>query len=355
MNIVTPIDCYTGYGITGYNIWKNLFDKDETTTLFNINNPNLEPGWDHSGVLKSIKNQEHFDKTQPVLKVWHQYDLLTRPIGTSKYGALSFFEIDNITNKEKICYESVDLIITPSSWAKQILLNHNIKTPIEIIPQGVDTKIFDHEIPEDKMVDKYVFINIGKWEKRKGHDVLIEIFNKAFEDDDNVELWMVNHNPFLTKDKLSQWHQLYLGSKLKNKIRIFPRIATQKQLSKIMGYSDCGIFPSRGEGWNNEAIEMMAMNKPLIITNYSAHTQYCTKDNAYLIDIHKLEPAKDDMWFDGYGNWASIEDNEIDQAIEYMRYVYKNNIKTNPNGLSTAQNHSWNKTINSIEEKLINN
>lgn len=354
MNIVTAIDCYTGYGITGYNIWKNLYDTDPSTTLFNISNPNLEPNWDHKGVLKSIKQQETFDKNSPVLKVWHQYDLLTRPIGTSKYGALSFFETDNITPKERTCYESVDLIITPSQWAKDILLTHNIKTPIEVVAQGVDTNIFDAEIPEDKIKDNYIFINIGKWEKRKGHDVLVEIFNKAFEENDNVELWMVNHNPFLSKDQVSKWYQLYADSKLRNKIRIFPRIPTQKNLSKIMGYSDCGIFPSRGEGWNNEAIEMMAMNKPLIITNYSAHTQYCNKDNSFLIDIKNLEPAKDDLWFDGSGNWASIENDQIDQAVEHMRYVYKNRVHTNTNGLKTAKELSWNRTTSRITE-LLNN
>jgi glycosyltransferase involved in cell wall biosynthesis len=246
------------------------------------------------------------------------------------------------------------LIITPSEWAKQILLQNNIQTPIEVVPQGVDTLIFDAVVPEDKQKDQYIFINIGKWEKRKGHDVLVEIFNKAFEENDNVELWMVNHNPFLSKDQLSKWYQLYADSKLKNKIRIFPRIPTQKHLSKIMAHSDCGIFPSRGEGWNNEAIEMMAMNKPIIITDYSAHTQYCNRDNSLLIDIKNTEPAKDDIWFNGSGNWASIEDNQIDQAVEHMRNVYSNRITTNENGLKTAQNLSWNKTTESIRELLYN-
>jgi glycosyltransferase involved in cell wall biosynthesis len=121
-----------------------------------------------------------------------------------------------------------------------------------------------------------------------------------------------------------------------------------------MSYADCGIFPSRAEGWNNEAIEMMAMDKPIIITNYSAHTQFCNKDNAYLVDIDTTVPANDGIWFNGSGNWASIEEKQIDQFIEHMRYVYKNNIRDNSYGLKTANNLSWHNTANIIYSNMIN-
>ena len=45
----------------------------------------------------------------------------------------------------------------------------------------------------------------------------------------------------------------------------------------------------------------MALNKPIITTNYSAHTEYCTADNAYLINIDGLTPAEDGKFFDGSG------------------------------------------------------
>jgi hypothetical protein len=42
---------------------------------------------------------------------------------------------------------------------------------------------------------------MGKWEVRKGHDILVELFNDAFMSTDDVELWMCNHNPFYTKEE----------------------------------------------------------------------------------------------------------------------------------------------------------
>ena len=96
----------------------------------------------------------------------------------------------------------------------------------------------------------------------------------------------------------------------------------------------------------------MAMNKPIIATNYSAHTEYCTNANSFLVDISETEPANDGKWFHGNGNWAKIGEQQFEQIVEYMRYVYKNNIKTNPEGFKTAQNLSWLNTSTIVNDVI---
>jgi glycosyltransferase involved in cell wall biosynthesis len=355
MNLYTAIDRYTGYGITGYNVLNALSKIDPDLSLFFVGQPNIANNWNMKA-LQDASNRKinFFDKNQPCLKIWQPQDLFTRTVGDSKYGALTFFEIDNLSTAEKTGYNLLDIIFAPSTWAKDILINNGINKNIIVCPQGVDTDIFHPYEPKDKPEDTYVFINIGKWEIRKGHDILIDIFNSAFETNDNVELWMINNNPFLDANQNQWWEKYYKNSKLGSKVRIFPRAQNQEDLSHMMKYADCGIFPSRAEGWNNEAIEILAMNKPLIITNYSAHTQYCNTDNAYLIDITETTPAIDDIWFHGAGNWASIGQSQFDQAIEHMRYVYKNNIRTNIDGLKTAQCLTWDKTANILYNNMSN-
>jgi len=128
---------------------------------------------------------------------------------------------------------------------------------------------------------------------------------------------------------------------LGSKIRIIPRQATQKEVYNIMSQTHCGVFPARAEGWNLELLEMMAMNKPVITTNYSAHKAFCTKDNAMLVDIDELEDANDNKYFHGFGKWAKFGDKQVKQFKDYMMYAYKNRLNTNPNGLKTATKFSW--------------
>ena len=181
MNIIAPIDCNTGYGITGYNICKNLFNIYNNLCVFPIGVANVEADWDRNILTQSIlKNKINFDHSKPCLKIWHDNDFFIRPYGKSKYGGLSFFEIDKISDISKKSYSLLDIIFAPSQWAKDILINNGISSnKIIVCPQGVDTEIFDNETPKDKN-DTYVFINIGKWEIRKGHDILPELFDNAF-------------------------------------------------------------------------------------------------------------------------------------------------------------------------------
>ncbi len=353
MNIVTPIDQYTGYGISGYNIFNSLYEIDPDLALFFVAPPNIESLWNKHNIQNSVDRAYHFNPEAPCFKLWFASELFLRTAGKSKYGALSFFEIDTVPEKDLAGYNLLDIIFTPTSWAKSILEKYKVNKPIVVCPQGVDTNIFSPAVPPDKK-DTYIFINIGKWEIRKGHDQLVHMFNNAFEPEDDVELWMVNSNPFLSAEAEKGWHKLYQNSKLGDKIRILPRIENQKLLSSVISYTDCGIFPARAEGWNNGAMEVMAMDKPIIITDYSAHTQYCNTDNAYLIDIPETEPAKDNIWFNGVGNWAKFDSRTIDQAVEHMRYVYKNQIRSNAKGLETANNHSWTKTAQIIYDNMMN-
>ena len=90
-----------------------------------------------------------------------------------------------------------------------------------------------------------------------------------------------------------------------------------------MKQTDCGVFPARAEGWNLELLEMMACGKHVITTNYSAHTEFCNKDNCFLVDINELETAHDGVFFSGeYGHWASFDNSAKDQLIEHMRMVH---------------------------------
>ena len=345
INLHCPIN-FTGYGIAGLNIAKSLHEVSDTT-LNSIGSIQVDSESNGDIIRKLLSKQDTIDNDAPCLKIWHQFDLAER-IGRGKYYAYPFFEIDTFNQREKHHLNLVDEIIVSCEWAKKIILNNGINKPVNIVPLGVDCSIFDASVNHSTDYDKYVFITVGKWEIRKSHDLIIELFNKAFETNDNVELWMITYNPFLSQEEEQNWFNLVSQSKLKNKIKIFPRVPSQKELAKVISYASCGLYISRAEGWNLDLLETMAMNKPVIVTNYSGHSEFCNKDNSFLIDIEELELAVDNKWFHGTGNWAKIGTNQQDQIIEHMRNAYKNRITSNESGLNTAKQLSWSNTANTI-------
>jgi len=355
ININCPINS-TGYGITSFNIVKHLLKIPQIDiSLFPIGS-SIEVNSKEDGELIKVamNNSEDYKYDAPCLKIWHQFDLASR-VGQGHYYVFPFFEIDTLTNKEKHHLNGCDYIFVASEWGKKILQQNNIVKPIYVAPLGVDNTIFYEPNKIKVEQNNYVFFHIGKWEHRKSHDILLQAFDRAFDIDDNVELRLVPYNPFLNEQENNYWLKLVDSCKLKDKIKLFNKLPTQYNLAEFIFYGDCGVFISRAEGWNNEIIECMSMNKPVIVTDYSAHTEYCTKDNSYLVKVDAVEPANDGKWFKGFGNWAKLGESQIEQTVEYMRYVYNNRIESNSQGLLTAQEYSWNRTVNIINSTLNSN
>jgi glycosyltransferase involved in cell wall biosynthesis len=354
LNLFCPING-TGYGITSSNIAKSL-NKDLNISLFPIgSNIDCNSEEDKQLFQKLLNNSSTFDYSAPCLKIWHQYDLAMR-VGNGHYYSFPFFEIDKLTPREIHHLNYCDYIFVASSWGKKILQDNGVNKPIIVCPLGVDMNIFN--VPEYKIrLEKptYTFYHIGKWEHRKSQDVLLQAFDAAFRPDDNVQLFLLPFNPFLNEQENNYWFSLVDNCRLKDKIKVFGRLQTQYQVAQFIDNCDCGVFVSRAEGWNNEIIESMAMNKPVIVTNYSAHTEYCNKDNSYLVDIDSLEPANDGKWFDGSGNWAKIGQNQFDQIVSHMKFVYSNHIDSNSNGVLTAKKYSWDHTASIIQSSFLKN
>jgi glycosyltransferase involved in cell wall biosynthesis len=345
----------TGYGITSLNILKKLYEQDLEISLFPLGGNQVELNSENEKeiIQSTIKNAQSFDHNSPCLKIWHQFDLASR-IGSGHYYAFPFFEVDKLKPVEKVHLNSCDGIFVASKWGKHILENNNITKPIYVAPLAVDLEIFKLPI-KIKVEDTYRFFHIGKWEHRKGQDFLIQAFNTAFKQEDNVELWLLPHNMFLKQEEEKFWIDMAKNSKLGNKIKIFDRLPTQHHLAEYIFHGDCGIYLSRAEGWNNSILESMALNKPIIATNYSAHTEYCNNENSYLVNITETEVANDGKWFHGEGSWAKLGQQQLDQTVDLMKFVYNNNIRTNPNGFNTAKKFTWDNTASIIHQTLIRN
>jgi glycosyltransferase involved in cell wall biosynthesis len=354
INILSPIN-QLGYGITGLNIVKSLSQLTQVS-LWCIGQPQVTSQEDADVISKCINNAKFFDIEAPCLRIWHQYDM-SQFIGKGQRIGFPIFELDTFNNLEKHHLSSLDKIFVCSNWAKQVVLNNIQINPdnISVIPLGVDTSIFSgSDMPQS---DTTRFFNCGKWEIRKGHDVLVELFNNAFDPADNVELFLMCSNPFCSEQEEQEWHNLYLKSKLGSKITIIPRQQTQKEVYNIMSQTHCGVFPSRAEGWNLELLEMMACGKHVITTNYSAHTEFCNAENAHLINVEETEIAYDGKWFHGQGNWAKIGDKEKNRFITAMRDVHElrknGSLITNNNGVNMANKLTWNHSAKEIIKNVL--
>ena len=341
INARTASSMNLGYGAAAVNILISLSKLGVDISWFPIGNPYLTVN-QHELVQQWIKNQDTFNPDNPSLSVWHENQLAER-IGRGKNYALSFFELDTLNERRRTHLNSVDHIISPSSWAKSVMEKNDINIPITVVPMGVDIDIFQPQ--SCKQEDNYIFLAMGKWEIRKGHDILPEIFKQIFTEDDACELWMMCDNPFLTPEESQEWKNYY-GQVLGERVKFIPSVRTDAELATIINKVDCGISLSRAEGFDLPLLQMMACEKQIIATNYSAHTEFCTKDNSQLIDITETEEAFDGKWFGpdaaNMGRWAKIDTPQIYQCLHYIRVLLSiGKDAHNITAIETAQKFTW--------------
>lgn len=350
LNLNGPLTTQTGYGIVVTNFFLNLIKQGVDVTLWPILNQYDCLPENNSAVQQSLKNQEHFSVEAPCFRIYHQFSM-AESIGRGRRIGMPIFELDTFTSREKTHLSSLDKIIVNSSWAKKVVEDNGINVPTSIVPLGYDPTIFYPTTPSKRT--SVVFLNIGKWSMNKGHDVLKTIFERAFSPADDVELWMCCHNHFLRPHEQKEWEDYYKNGPMGHKIKIIPWQSSQRDLADLMRQADVGVFPARGEGWNLEALEMMACGKEVIGTNYSGQADFVKQ---FAIDIDGLEAAQDGKWFFGQGNWAKLGDDFINSFAGSMQRRYqeitklfgKENCKRS---IEQAANFTWEKsTCNLITE-----
>jgi hypothetical protein len=242
LNLIAPINDL-GYGQVGMNLAREL-SKICNLSLFPIGQPTPRTFDDYNVVQKCVNNAKRPDFQAPCIRIWHQHDM-SQFVGYGERLGFPIFELDGFSDDEKHhLNEGVDRLLVCSDWAKNIINRETElqRSRVGVCPLGVtqyDTKIELSKSPTTK------FFTCGKWEVRKGHDKIIEAFCQAFNEDDDVMLYMMCNNPFLNYHQEKDWLDLYCNSKMGSRVRFLPRVNTHKEVIDVMSEMDCGIFISR--------------------------------------------------------------------------------------------------------------
>ena len=312
ITVTAPINNLS-YGIVSRNVIKNLSKK----ALVGLKPIQMDVYYQEE--FKEFVDNYYlsFGMNDPSLIIFHE-NLIMDHQGKGPRIAFPFFEKNQFDFVTKFNIKNQDLVLTASKWGENIIRAHGQEN-VKVVNIGVDDDF--NVIPCWKNKDKISFITIGKYEKRKGHDILPLLFAEAFQGIDDVELIAMIDNPFMTAENMGQVKADYRKIML-DKVKFVGRI-TKKNMIQLINTADIGLFLSRAEGWNMPLLECMACGKDIVATNYSAHTEYLPDmDGVFKINPTREEEAYDGVWFFGGFSWMDLSDAR-DQIIEQLRAAYK--------------------------------
>lgn len=203
----------------------------------------------------------------PVVSTYHtMYEDYTHYV-----NLFGFEEIDKLTKRfvstfSRSISDNVQAVISPSDKTKETLLKYGVKTPIYVIPTGLDFSMFDpslvtkeelqqirlahHIQPEDKLI-----VYIGRIAEEKSIDIPIEGFR--YIDDPQIKFMIVGGGPQV--DDLQKMVNSY---HLQDKV-IFAGRKLREEVPAYYACADCFVSASLSETQGMTFIEALACGLPV--------------------------------------------------------------------------------------------
>jgi len=228
-----------------------------------------------------------------------------------------------------------DEIWVPTEWNRAVFAANGIDPRhIRVVPEGVDPELFHPDVPPVPDLARrsgFKFVNVGKWEERKGTALLIKAFDDEFGPADDAWLVLSCYNPH-TPDMDVRAELRALRLRRPERLLFIPPIRDHGRMAEVYTSCDAFVSPTRAEGWGLPIIEAMACGLPVIVTGYSGHTAFLGP-HAYRID-HRLVPVSDPYFPAADGNHGLWAEPDVGHLRRLMRYVHDHRDEARARGLA---------------------
>ena len=263
-----------------------------------------------------------------------------------------------------------DVLAAGSSWCSEILREHGL-TDVRTVVQGVDPTVF-RPVPGGREFfgDRFVVFSGGKFELRRGQDVVIAAFKVLQERHEDVLLvtsWF-NPSPASMRSMRASPHihfdapvngvdcrTLIEGVLAANGVDATRVVhlgpLPNSMMARVYRNSDVGLFASRCEGGTNLVLmEYMACGRPAIATFGSGHKDVLTDENS--LPLRQLRQA---TVRDGEEPPRIWHDAELEDLVEKLEWAYRNRERLAVIGARAAQDltrFTWANTARAFVELL---
>ncbi len=332
---VADIDSVSGWGNVGLNLLKySRFAKFSLVgKVYNVRDPYVATAAGRAVEMGSAA-------------IWHEQpkaEWLVSPF--SRNIAIVPFETTLIPQSWVSRLNFFDALFVPCEQNVKMMRDSGVTVPIEVIHWGVDTERFYEVDRADDGV--FTFGTMGALSIRKGTNILVNAFERAFPNQSDVRLICKTSNrgyPFMSKDR-----------RIEVQMEAVPHQDLMDQFFKRV---DCFVFPTLGEGFGLTPLEAMATGIPAIVTGWSGPEEYMNEEVGWRIE-HTMDEAKEfsdprsGVYKEDCGQWAIPS---IDHLVHLMRHAYEHQDEAKAKGRAAAayvrERWTWASQIGLFEDAL---
>lgn len=174
---------------------------------------------------------------------------------------------------------------------------------------------------------RFKFLAVGKWERRKGWDVMLRAWCGAFpassSSEQKQEVLLVRTASYHSSSDFDALIDAELsldkggpGRAACAPIELLPPLSTE-EMKHLYRSVNAFVSTSHGEGWGRPLAEAAASGCPVIAPDWSGPTAFLTNATATLIPVRSLQPVGEGAFSDHM--WAGIDVNDVQAALLSVR------------------------------------
>jgi len=243
-----------------------------------------------------------------------------------------YWELDTPANCHYLALDLLDEIWVSSEYGREVYASATDKPVINVgmcfeeveKVSRVEARRYVQKLvgaPSDAFVflaafDSFSFI------QRKNPLGVIRAFRAAFPSEPGVRLVLKTHNREFVGDpqQLRIWRAVQAELEADPRIVVMNDTLPYSELRLMKAGCDCYVSLHRSEGWGFGMIEAMASGVPVVATGYSGNMEFCTQENAWLVEHDLVALNPDDYIFVAPGQrWAEPR---FESAVSQFRAVF---------------------------------
>lgn len=252
----------------------------------------------------------------------------------------------------------MDLIIATSNFSKDVLLStvydernkntneiikqHRIEKPIEVLFEGVDTNIYNDIVNSNFKLDikeNFAFLFVGHWLKgnigqdRKDVGMLIKCFVESFKDGRDMPALVLktSSSNFSIKERdifIKKIKDIVVGINNPPSIYLLFGDLTNEEMSSLYNHPKIKsmISITKGEGFGRPLLEFTMSGKPVIASNWSGHKDFLPSDKSIMVGgkLTDVDESAIDQFIIKGSKWFTANYGEVAEIMKLVKNDYSN-------------------------------
>jgi glycosyltransferase involved in cell wall biosynthesis len=297
---------------------------------------------------------------QAQVHVRHRWPPRMEPPARGKWVLMQPWEYGSLPTAWLPMLRRVDEVWSYSRYVRDCYIEAGVAPDrVHVVPLGVDPELYRPGLEPLRLPagPQTRFLFVGGTISRKGIDLLLRAFGRAFRPADGVGLVI----------KEMGWKSFYRGQTAENDVRelgergypveYIDRDLSDAEMAGLYSACDCLVHPFRGEGFGLPVVEAMACGLPVIVTGAGPALDYAAEDTAYFIPAERGRFAECRVGEIETIGRPWLFEPDADVLVGLLKRVAGDAAEARAKGMAASahirENFTWAHTTDAVERRLL--